>query len=269
MGKFDGVLLVSDFDGTLCEKDGVIPPENLRAIERFRAEGGRFTVATGRSPVTLGKYADLLGTDTPAVLFNGSMLYDFKADKPLLHVTLGADAPKDLAALCKEMPEVGVEAHHVDRLYVYRPNWVFDYHMGLIGGIRHTVCPVEEMPLPWTKVIVLQEHETLLRARELLLARCAERYEIFFSDPNFLELVPKGSGKGGMVRRLADRLGIAKENLYCVGDSQNDVSMLKISAVPFAPADCTDEVRSIRPHMVRPCDEGAIADVVGYLEKVY
>jgi hydroxymethylpyrimidine pyrophosphatase-like HAD family hydrolase len=49
MGKFDGILLLSDLDGTLLSGTRVISPENLEALRYFMAEGGRFSVATGRS----------------------------------------------------------------------------------------------------------------------------------------------------------------------------------------------------------------------------
>ena len=58
MGKFTGVLLVSDFDNTLVYTEsalkGLAPmpellPENRQAIEYFMAEGGTFSIATGRA----------------------------------------------------------------------------------------------------------------------------------------------------------------------------------------------------------------------------
>lgn len=50
MGKFDGILICTDLDGTLLRNDGTISQENLSAIEYFKAEGGYFTFVTGRMP---------------------------------------------------------------------------------------------------------------------------------------------------------------------------------------------------------------------------
>ena len=52
MGKFTGWLLVADFDDTLRPEGehGAVPEENRRAAEEFMAEGGLFTIATGRDP---------------------------------------------------------------------------------------------------------------------------------------------------------------------------------------------------------------------------
>ena len=42
MGKFDGLLLVSDFDDTLYDSHYRIPPRNLEALERWIDQGGRW-----------------------------------------------------------------------------------------------------------------------------------------------------------------------------------------------------------------------------------
>ena len=45
---FSKVILMTDLDGTLLTDDKRILPLDLEAIERFRAGGGLFTMATGR-----------------------------------------------------------------------------------------------------------------------------------------------------------------------------------------------------------------------------
>ncbi|MBQ1272136.1 MAG: HAD hydrolase family protein, partial [Clostridia bacterium] len=47
MGRFDGILICSDVDGTLAEGKN-IPEKNLEALRYFQSEGGLFTLATGR-----------------------------------------------------------------------------------------------------------------------------------------------------------------------------------------------------------------------------
>ena len=52
LGKFNGVLLVSDFDDTLYGEDMRITRENVEALTYFTREGGTFTVATGPAPTS-------------------------------------------------------------------------------------------------------------------------------------------------------------------------------------------------------------------------
>ena len=48
MGKFDGMLICTDLDGTLLRRDKTVSMENLEAIEHFKAEGGYFTFIIAR-----------------------------------------------------------------------------------------------------------------------------------------------------------------------------------------------------------------------------
>jgi hypothetical protein len=99
-------------------------------------------------------------------------------------------------------------------------------------GVEHVVCPNADMPLPWTKVILQQEHELLLSAQAFLRERWADRYEIIFSNRRLLELAAKGSTKGGAVLWVADRLGWARAHLLR-GDNQNDLPMLACRPFPL------------------------------------
>ena len=58
MGKFDGVLLASDFDNTLVWTEDAlrqgtampqVPERNREALRYFMANGGRFAISTGRA----------------------------------------------------------------------------------------------------------------------------------------------------------------------------------------------------------------------------
>ena len=60
---FSKVILMTDLDGTLLTDDKRILPQDLEAIERFRAGGGLFTMATGRGYSMAKHIADKLRLD--------------------------------------------------------------------------------------------------------------------------------------------------------------------------------------------------------------
>ena len=195
MGKFDGLLLVSDFDDTLYDSHHRVPPRNLAAINYWLREGGRFTVATGRAYTTFAPYVHLAPINAPVVLSNGSAIYDFHTDTMLVETQLDPRAPQDFQALMDAMPSLGMEAYHGEDIYVYRPNYVTDGHMRKVGT-DYTVAPIADMPTPWNKVIVQQEYDQLLRARAWLEEHCPERYEAIFSNRYYLEVTRRGCNKG-------------------------------------------------------------------------
>ena len=76
-----------------------------------------------------------------------------------------------------------------------------------------------------------EDHAVLEEVKAFLQSQpWAGEYEIFFSDRTLLEVTARGATKGGMVARLAERLGISRQHIYCAGDEANDLSMLTWAA---------------------------------------
>ncbi len=268
MGKFDGLLLVSDFDDTLYTPETAVPARNVEAIRYFTGEGGRFTVATGRAHRTFAPYVHLVPLNAPAILSNGASIYDFQADRPVVETRLDDGAPRDLGEVLSRFPSLSLEAYHGEDIYVWNPNEITLAHMKKVN-CDYTQCPVDQMPTPWVKALFHQDHETLLAARDFLQTSCPDKYEAVFSNAWYLEITRKGCHKGGMVSRLAQLLGIRADRIYCVGDNQNDIPMLKKSAIPFAPANCAQEVRDWGARVLCSCQEGVIGDIVEILDQIY
>ena len=268
MGKFDGVLLVSDFDDTLYGPDLRVPPANVEAIDYFVKGGGTFTVATGRAHPTFAPHAQCVAINAPVILSNGSALYDFRAGRMVYETFLPDRAREDLQQVARAIPEIGFEAYHHDDIYVYQPNAVTWNHLGR-AGMEAAEVPIGQMPLPWSKVILQQKNDVLLRTQQYMLERWGDVYEVIFSNLVLLELTRKGSNNGGMVDYLVSYLGMDPKKVYCVGDNQNDIPMLARSAIPFAPANCAPEVKDWGARVLCSCQEGCVAQVVEELARIY
>ena len=268
MGKFDGVLLATDFDDTFCPASVVVPQVNLDAVEYFKSQGGLFTIATGRAHRTFAPQLHQAPVNAPVVLSNGGQIYDFARDELVLDKPLPNTILDDLQEVMAVCPQVGIEGYYGDQVYVWNSNHWIDYHLKK-ARTEAILCPVAEMPLPWSKAILENDNEILLPAQAYIRKKWPDRYEAIFSNFHMLEITAKGATKGGTVLELAQRLGIRRENIYCVGDNQNDLPMLEISAVPFAPANCAQEVKDWGAELLPPCEEGAIAALIHILDTRY
>jgi hypothetical protein len=280
MGKFDGVLLASDFDNTLIYTEEAllanvpIPAlsrENREALEYFMAEGGKFAVATGRALVGFAKYAPMVPMNAPCVICNGAALYDFARGEYLETAMLDGQARQRGQAVLDRFPEVAVEAYHTDNvIHAVHPNEITRQHQHMTSVDVVETPSLLEVPLPLGKLLFEADHETLEAVRTYMTEQGWDGdYEIVFSAPFLLEATVKGANKGGMVRRLADYLGISMDHVYCAGDEANDVSMLTAAAEGFAPANCTPAVRDCGVTIVAHAQDNAIADVIGILDRRY
>lgn len=269
MGKFDGVLLVSDYDDTFGVGND-ISAHNLKMLDYFKKEGGHFTIATGRAHHTFRTIRPLIPFNAPVLLANGAMIYDFEQDKALFERQLPAEVRADMAQLAELFPKMSLEAYSGENdIYAWNPNIHVRRHLLYTKCTAH-ICPIDEMPYPWDKAILENNHKTLEKLQAEILTRWGDRYEAFFSADHMLELNAKGCTKGGAVLRLAEMLCIKRENVYCVGDNQNDLSMLEISAIPFAPANAIPMVKELPGLVVLPpCKKGAVGALIERLDAIY
>ena len=270
MGKFDGVLFYSDYDDTLYNHHLTVSPENHAAIRYFIQEGGRFSVATGRAHRTFTPQIGREGLElnAPVILSNGAAIYDYQEDRYLVRTYLPQGGKEDVEELCREFPELGLEAYHGEDVYVYNPNQVTMRHLERVA-VPYTVCPVGEMPEPWIKVLLQQDTPVLERVQAYILTHWGEKYEAIFSNAYLLELTCKGSNKGAMVARAAKMLGIAPQRVYCIGDNRNDLPMLELSAIPFAPATCAPQVKEWGARLLGHCNDHAVAQAIEILDGIY
>ena len=280
MGRFDGVLLASDFDNTLIYTEDALvkgvpipplPERNRQALTYFMAEGGRFAVSTGRALAAFVKYAPLVPMNAPAVVCNGAAIYDFEKGEYLVTALLDERARERGQAVLDRFPEAAVEAYHIDNvIHAVHPNEITHHHEHLTK-VGVTEAPsLLDVPLPLGKLLFEADHETLLEIRDFLADRgWSGDYELIFSGRSLLEMTAKGANKGGMVRRLAELLDIPRERVYCVGDEANDLPMLQWAAEGFAPANCIPAVRDSGATLVSHALDGALADVVELLERKY
>lgn len=280
MGKFDGVLLASDFDNTLLYTEeslrtGVpvppLPERNREALAYFMAQGGRFAIATGRALPAFLRHAGDVPMNAPGVVCNGAAIYDFEKGAYLETAMLDAAARDRGQAVLDRFPAVAVEAYHIDNvIHVVRPNEISRQHEHMTHAELTEAPSLPEVPLPLGKLLFEADHETLEQVLALLTDRgWARDYELIFSVSHLLEMTIKGASKGGMVRRLARRLGVSMDHVYCAGDEANDLSMLQAAAEGFAPANASPIVLASGATVVCDAREGAIADIIEILDKKY
>lgn len=65
-------------------------------------------------------------------------------------------------------------------------------------------------------------------------------------------VIPKRLNKGGAVQRLAELLGIARENIFCAGDSLMDVPMLNAADIAIYTGDIPEKQLTAREKIYRP-----------------
>lgn len=280
MQKFDHVLLASDFDNTLVYTQSALDngtdippmcPRNRKALHYFMDNGGSFAISTGRALPAFVDYSKTVPMNAPAVIANGAAIYDFRTSQYLYTAFLSERIYSHLRELLVQFPTLAFEVYHDDRrIHAMHPNRYIRDHEHLTRAPVQEVKAVEEIDLPIIKVLFEEDYPLLEKVRAFILSRpWGEEYELIYSNEHLLELTASGATKGGMILRLAELLGVARKDIYCIGDHRNDLPMLEVSAVPFAPANAIPDVLGSGAHIVSHCRDGAVADVIEYLDRLY
>ena len=117
------------------------------------------------------------------------------------------------------------------------------------------------------KVLIAFEHaDTLRRVHDSYCQRHGEECSIAVTSEKFLEFMSPNASKGKALLKLAESTGIAREDIVCLGDSENDLSMFDVAGLSIAVANASSSVLEAADVVVPPASEcgviKAINDIV-------
>lgn len=262
-------LLVSDVDGTLTNTAHEVVPRNIEAIQRFRASGGLFTLATGRGPETAWRYAEMLEVDLPTILYNGALIYDFARQQTLWETRLQLQQAQLAAEVAADIPGVFTMIYRSGTIYAHRiPDWGRQFVIDDFSVMEPVDELTEALAEPPHKTIIVDEADGAAfpafreAYTDALAAAGVELPHLAQSASFFLEIVPAGHNKATGLQWLAGELGVDLRHIAAIGDHNNDVEMVQIAGLGAAPANGTPEVRARADRIVAHCDDGAVADLI-------
>ena len=268
---FSDVFLAVDFDRTLTAPDSSVPENNLEAIRWFMANGGAFTVNTGRSvPMCRAQILGKIPVNAPLLLYNGSAAYDPVKGEFTCCYPLPVDPDGLVADLRSRFPELivevqGLEGHHV---FEQIPRWE---RFSTVNKCAHSVVDkvpqpliklavytnVEEYGVPSLYVELEHEQQQLQQVVDYVAQAYGDRLTVFRACPRLVDIHAKGCSKLRIARDVQKQLG--RKILVCVGDGDNDLTMLRGADYAFCPADgaVAEEFEN-----VCKCADGAVAEVI-------
>lgn len=264
--KLKNILFVSDLDGTLLTSSQTISPENVEAIRRFEAQGGLFTLATGRTEQAVAKFIEQLNITTPLILYNGAkiycpvtkqVLYENKFDIPIAFWNyLISQLSENLALL------------------VYRNSNVYSPHRSEIlerheskDGVVSLDLTEDMLHQPITKLLLIADHpEDLKMIEEQVLAIGLEA-ELVYSEHNYLEILPPHTSKGNTLRILLQLLPHKDLYTIAVGDQLNDLTIIQQADDGYAVENAHPTLKIHANNTTVHHEDHAIADIIEKLMK--
>ena len=268
--KFDGLLLISDMDGTLLTEEKKISQENLDAIRYFRENGGKFTVASGRVYQSLESYFDQLTPDVPVISHNGGVIKNPVTNEFLYAKRLSGNYKEVVNEIHKKFPWLGIEAFIPEEILFFIDNPYVRKHINdekIFPDNKIDWHSLEEETPKWCKVLMAAEtHE--IDMLEKVIPPLYPQYSFVRSEDHYFELLPHGVHKGSALTELLNILKVSPDKCYAVGDNMNDKEMLAVAGCGIAVANANQGLKELAD-VVLPvtCEEHVIKAVVEMLDK--
>lgn len=245
-------MLVMDMDGTLLSDEKNISGKNREALEEAYKRGVKIVISTGRIFTSAVVYRDMIGLDIPIIASNGAYIRE-KNDEVIYTKPLGVSNAMEIIKKVKEYKLYG-HLFSWDTIFteklVYASFNYTKWNKGLPEDKRVKIHMIKDME--WEdiigsnkdtvlKAVIADENLELLNSLRCELSKLD--VEIARSYYNNIEIMNKGVSKGNAVDVLAQYYNISKDEVICIGDSENDISMLAYAGLGIAMENGTEDVK--------------------------
>ena len=264
------ILVISDMDNTLLTPEEGVPQANRDMIRLFCMLGGRFTVATGRTAASAGRYLTSLTLSAPAILYGGGAIYDFEKQsylqKTVLPITAARQAVLDVMA---KFPGAGVEVMTEDGgICVVRAN-EYTYRHTVHERLAYRMAPLDALNDGWNKVLFACSAETMRNIDAFLGEGSYPGVYFIATNRNYFEIMPEGVTKGSALHFLCEHLGIPRENTIAIGDYYNDIELMQAAGHAVAMGNAPPEVQRAANAVTGRCMDGGVAQVLYALTRKF
>ncbi|MGY0373105.1 HAD-IIB family hydrolase [Clostridium sp. JNZ J1-5] len=285
-------LIAIDIDGTLLKNNKTISPENFQAVKKAKEKGVKIVLSTGRPIQGLEKYSQQLGlseTEDYGIACSGGFIKCLGTNEVIFESTLKLDEFKYLYALSKKLkitlnaltrdviltPTLNLTTQiesFLSNLPMKITNFDTIDESTIINRIvyinetenfaSHLKRVIKRNNINYNPPSRLDGNESLSFDKNNLPNELLERFTVLRPSSNTLEILKKGVNKGTSVNLVAEKFDIKPDEIICIGDSDNDLDMIKYAGLGVAMGNAPDEVKSEANYITYTNEENGLAHVI-------
>ncbi|MEH7073217.1 Cof-type HAD-IIB family hydrolase [Neobacillus drentensis] len=233
-------LVALDMDGTLLNKQGQVSEANRHAIQAAKDKGIIVVLSTGRSLTTSREHADSLELNSYLVTVNGSEIWD--ENRELVQRNL-------------------VKSEHIE--WMWELSQQHNTQFWAISTERnfHNEMPEDIHRLEWMKFgFNIDDDNT----RAIIMKELQDKGEFELSNSTLknIEVNLAGINKAKGLELVCSRLGLEMKDVMAVGDSLNDLAMIKAAGMGVAMGNAQDLVKESADWVTATNEEDGVAKAI-------
>jgi Cof subfamily protein (haloacid dehalogenase superfamily) len=256
-------LIAVDLDDSLLGSDQKISEDNKRALFAARDKGIHVTIATGRMLDSAMPYIKELNINIPVITYQGAYIMDTQTGDTLVRKLI----PRAYALRILE--EGKNQNLHIQTFnessYFYEGDNEFNRYYQKMSGIEGEQVKdlyqllMKEEPI---KMMVIDEPSKIARLYPYFLELFGDIMQVSISMPEYLEFTNREATKGNALALLGEMLSVSSDEMIAIGDSYNDIPMIKYAGLGVAMGNAVDDVKAHAQYVTKGNDENGVAEVI-------
>lgn len=260
-------LVAIDMDGTLLNSNNQVSERTRKTIENAKTKGTHIVLSTGRVLKSALSYSKSLNLKNPIVACNGAIIVDEDANV-IYKKPIDNNLVKEIVALARSK---NIYYHFYDESRFYSHIRVEEVLKFYNEGNENTSIDlkifknIEEIiglkDLNVYKFLFIDDNKNKLQSLRDELNKL-ENISTSSSWTNNIEAMGQNVSKGEALRQLCNRLQIKSEEIIAIGDSENDLSMLKFAGLGVAMGNGGQVIKKQADYITDSNDEDGVAKVI-------
>jgi Cof subfamily protein (haloacid dehalogenase superfamily) len=244
-------LICLDMDGTLFDDNKQISQRTITAVRKAVKKGVKVAICTGRLFTSANYYAGVLGIEVPVISANGAYIREKDRDEVIYKSVLEEENCRLILKLC-EKHGVCPNFHTPDGIFTSGENKSSSLYekYNKEAGDNHRIKI--EFVKDWNNIFrvykddilkcisIDEDLEKIQRVKEELVSY--SNLEVVSSHYNNFEVMKKGVSKGRGAEILAGFYNVKRDEVICIGDNENDMSMIEYAGLGIAMGNSSQEI---------------------------
>lgn len=264
-------LICIDMDGTLLNDEKTVSERSIRTIKDAVEKGVRVAVCTGRLFTSADYYANLIGSKIPVIAANGAYIREKDENRIIYKSPLSIEQCRKILKIVKKFdmyPHFNTPEAVLTEKMVYTSQGYAEANKTLppdrqikievISDWEETFKKYEENIM---KCIIADKDADKLSEAKKLMTEGAD-LEVVSSMRDNIEVMNAGTSKGRAVEILAGFYGIKMEEVICIGDSENDLSMIEYAGMGVAMGNGEDYVKEAAQYITDTNNNDGVAKAI-------
>lgn len=268
-------MVCIDMDGTLLGKGRKISNESKKVIKEIHDKGVEIVVTTGRIYNNAAYYSHLLGVESPVIAANGAIVREKNTNKVIYENPIKTEECIRLIELLYKM-NVFFHFYTLDGIYCGNELTKFATKLYMTKQVGY-----DNLKIKYHVIKDLEKWKEFFRKTNVQITKCIAfstkpdkiiklKKELdklngivyFGSGSRSVEINNKGVSKGKAVKALADYYGFKREEIVCIGDNENDISMIEYAGFGVAMGNAIDPVKRLADYITDTNKEDGVAKAI-------